>query len=63
LEIWGVRAVATVRGSGGSHRCDEELDDAIDLEIEKVRHTTCRAFFSEGSLGCWAPRECLWETG
>ena len=29
---------------------DEGLDDAIDLEIEKVRRTTCRTDFSEGLL-------------
>ena len=49
---WG-RAVGDV--------CDEELDDVI--EIEKVRRTTYRTDFSEGSLCCWTPRECLWGTG
>jgi len=38
---------------------DEELDDAIDLEIEKVRRTTYRTDYSERSLCCWTPRECL----
>ena len=40
---------------------DEELDDAIDMEIEKVRRTTYRTDFSEGSLSglcCWTPGEC-----
>jgi len=50
----GVRLGRTV----GDAR-DEELDDAIDLEIEKVRRTTYRTDFSEGSLCCWTPRECL----
>ena len=36
---------------------DEELDDAIDLEIEKVHCTTYRTDFSEGPLCCWTPRE------
>ena len=31
---------------------DEELDDAIDLEVEKVRRTTPRKDFPEGSLCC-----------
>ena len=37
---------------------DEELDDAIDMEIEKVRRTTYRTDFSEGSLSelCAGPR-------
>ena len=39
--------------------CDKELDDTIDLEIEKVRRTTYRTDFSEGSLCFWTPRECL----
>ena len=38
---------------------DEELTDAIDVEVEKVRRTTYRTDFSEGSLCCWTPRECL----
>jgi hypothetical protein len=38
---------------------DEELTDAIDVEVEKVRRTTYRPDFSEGSLCCWTPRECL----
>ena len=50
-------------GLGGGHMVgdmhDEELDDSIDLEIEKVRRTTYRTDFSEGSLGCWTPRQCL----
>ena len=50
----GVRGDRTV---GDVH--DEELDDAIDLETEKVRRTTYRTDFSEGSLCCWTPRECL----
>ena len=33
---------------------DEELDDAIDSDIEKVRRTTCRTDFSEELLGCWS---------
>ena len=40
---------------GGSGRAvgdvrEDAVDDAIDLEIEKVRCTICRADFSEGSL-------------
>ena len=46
----GARLVAMV-----GDLVDEELDDAIDLQIYKVRHTTCRADFSEVSLGCWTP--------
>ena len=53
----GARAVATVGYVG-----DEEVNDAMDLDIEKVRHTTCRTDFSEGSLGCWNPGDCLRET-
>ena len=40
----GMRTVGDVR--------DEELDDAIDLEIEEVRRTTYHTDFSEGSLCC-----------
>ena len=51
------------RGVGGECKVgdvrDEELDEAIDLEVEKVRLTTYRTDFSEGSLYCWTPRECL----
>ena len=54
----GGRAVATVGYVG-----DEELDDAMDLDIEKARRTTCRTDFSEGSLGRWTPGDCLRETG
>ena len=50
----GVRGVRTV-----GDVCEEELDDAIDLEIAKVRCTTYRTNFSEGSLCCWTPTECL----
>ena len=32
--------------------CDEVLDDAIDMAIEKVRSTTYCTDFSEGSLCC-----------
>ena len=49
----GVWAVAKVGYVG-----DEKLDDATVLEIEKVRRTTCRSNFSQGSLDCWIPREC-----
>jgi len=49
--VRGGRTVGDVR--------DEELDEAIDLEIEKVRRTTYRTNFSEGSLCCRTPRECL----
>ena len=47
----GRRGRAGVRGGRtvGDVR-DEELDDAIDLEIEKVRRTACRTNFSEGSV-------------
>ena len=38
---------------------DEDLDDAIDLAIEKVRRTTYRTEFSRGSLRFWTPREYL----
>ena len=38
---------------------DEKLDTAIDLAIEKVRRTTYRTDFFEGSLCCWTPRQCL----
>jgi len=41
---------------------DEELTDAIDMEIEKARRTTYRTDFSEGSLCSWTPRECLQGT-
>ena len=51
LGVQGERTVGDMR--------DEELDDAIDSEIEKVRRTTYRTDFSEGSLCCWTPRECL----
>ena len=50
----GVRGGSTV----GEVR-DENLDDAIDLETEKVHHTTYCTDFSEGSLCCWTPRERL----
>ena len=38
---------------------DEELDNAIDMEIEKVRCTTYHTDLSEGLLSCWIPWECL----
>ena len=41
---------------------DGTLDEAINSEIEKVRRTTYRTDFSEGSLCCWTPRECLRRT-
>ena len=40
LRVRGGRTIGDVR--------DDELDDAIDLEIEKVRRTTYRTDFSEG---------------
>jgi len=39
--------------------CEGELNDGIDLAIEKLRRTTYRTDFSEGSHCCWTPRECL----
>jgi len=53
----GVMGMRGVRTAG--HVSDEELDDAIDLEVEKVRRTTYRTEFSEGSLCCLTPWECL----
>ena len=53
LRVRGGRTIGDVR--------DNELDDAIDLKIEKVRRTTYRTDFSEGSLCCWT-RECLQGT-
>jgi len=41
----------------------EELDDNTDLEIHKeIAPSALAKDFSEGSLGCWTPRECLRET-
>jgi len=54
---------AAGRGGGGGRTAgdvhNEELDDANHLAIEKVRRATYRTDFSEGSLCCWTPRECL----
>ena len=50
----GVRGGRTVEDAR-----DEELDDAIYTENEKVRRITYRTDFSEGLLCCWTPRECL----
>ena len=58
MAMEGVAAGRGVRG--GRTVADlrhKELNDAIDLEIEKVRRTTYRTDFSEGSLCCWTPRE------
>ena len=51
---WEGRTVGDVR--------DEELADTIDMEIEKGRRAIYRTDFSEGSLCCWTPRECLQGT-
>jgi hypothetical protein len=56
----GVMGIRGARTAG--HLRDEKLDDVIDLEIEKVRRTTCPADFSEGSLCCLTPWECLQAT-
>ena len=51
----GWRKVGDVRG--------EELDDVIDLEVQKETAPSALAKdFSEGSLGCWTPSDCLRET-
>ena len=51
LGVWAGRTAGDVR--------DEVMDDAINLEIEKVRRSTYRTEFSEGSLCCLTPWECL----
>ena len=52
---WGRRKVGGVR--------DEELNDAIDLDIERVRRPTCRTDCSGRSFAYWTPGDYLWKTG
>ena len=60
MAMEGCARVMGIRGARtAGHVSDEELDDAIDLEIEEVRRTTYRTDFSEGSLCCLTPWECL----
>ena len=60
MAMEGCAVVMAIRGARtAGHVSDEELDDGNDLEVEKVSRTTYRTDFSEGSLCCWTPRECL----